>query len=529
VGKVLYKEKEHVPVAIMREKERRAIELAQTNQAAFNLFVFGIKNQPFHDMMNDLSHKHQFVTFDCAIEHGKTVQFSILRLAREIGLDQFHTIANVSSTPKLPKRSLNVIKRCIEENENYHKVFPHVRLVEKTKETLTIERKSGVVKDPTLSAMGIEGNILGTRWSFLVTDDMLRFQTTWTEHERQKVWKRFVQEADGRLEADAPHIDIGTPWVITDARHKLRKLEGYLFLRFDGWTGSVHDIRGKIVKQFKGGLWPEWSYDRISGKRYGWPKERLEKKKKKTVGHEFDRQIRCIALSEAMAIFGNHLERCGEVGEGIEMRREDEGPMRIAWRPSDPSMRYIFTGVDLAITKKDTSADTALFTGAIEEGVKHPLELRRGKIEGPEILRQMIAVVRRYPLHCGFRVESNAGQAYLQQFADQDGLLELLGAAPHEASLIRGSISPHYTGSNKDDNSLGIRAMTADFERARWIIPQFDGEQEEVVAEWVDALRNYDPTAHPDDMLMASWLFWEQCRGFTGNTEWEQFGMYIPK
>jgi hypothetical protein len=70
--------------------------------------------------------------------------------------------------------------------------------------------------------------------------------------------------------------------------------------------------------------------------------------------------------------------------------------------------------------------------------------------------------------------------------------------------MIRGCISPHYTGSNKDDNSLGIRAMTADFQRARWIIPQFDGEQEEVVAEWVDALRNYDPTSHPDDMLMAS-------------------------
>jgi hypothetical protein len=41
--------------------------------------------------------------------------------------------------------------------------------------------------------------------------------------------------------------------------------------------------------------------------------------------------------------------------------------------------------------------------------------------------------------------------------------------------------------------------------------------------------RAYDPTSHPDDMLMASWLFWEQCRGYTGNTEWEQFGMYIPQ
>ncbi len=528
MGKATYLESEDLPLRDLRDKEQKVIAMARVNQSVFNSFVLGIEDQPFHAYICGLAEKHQWATFDAPVEHGKTIQFSVCRILREIGLDPYHTIANLSSTPKLPKRSLGVIRKQIEENDNLHKVFPNLKLVENTKETITVERKGGVVKDPTVSAMGIEGNILGSRWSLLISDDMLRFQTTWTEHERLKVWKRFTSECQGRLEADSRHWDIGTPWQATDARHKMRKLDSYLFLRFDGLTGNVHDLRGKIVKQFKGGLWPEWSIDRITKKRYGWPKERIAKLRKKMPGHEFDRQIRCIALSEAMAVFGQHLERCADIGEGIPMMRQDEGRVRVTWRPADPSMRYIFTGVDLAITKQDSSADTAFFTGAVDQGVKQILEVRRAKIEGPDILRQMIQIVRRYPLHAGWRVESNQAQKYLLDFADQDGLLELLGATTEEARKIRDCISPHYTGANKTDNSLGIRAMTADFERGRWVIPQMDGEMEEMVSEWVESFREWDPTAHPDDMLIASWLFWEQCRGFTGNTQWEQFGIWVP-
>jgi len=516
---------------LLLEKERKIIELARTNQSVFNHYVYGLKNQPFHDLMQFLVDKHQYTSFDCAVEHGKSIQMSVCRITREMGLDPYHTIALVGSAPKIPKRFLSVVRRAIKENENLHKVFPKLKLVEDTKETLTVERKAGTVKDPTLSVMGIEGNILGTRWSLCVTDDMLRFNTTWTEHERQKVWRRFTGECQGRMEADSRHIDIGTPWTITDARHRMRKLDGYFFLRFDGWTGNVHDVRGKVIKKYEGGLWPEFTKDRVSGKRYGWPKERLESLKKRMPGHEFQRQICCIALSDAMAIFGNHLERCAEIGEGIKMVVETDGNMRIAWRHPDPSWRYIFTGIDLAVHKKETADDTAFFTGALDAGTKHVLELRRGKIEGPDILRNMIAIVRRYgQFHCGFVTESNAQQAYIQQFADQDGLLELLGATPPEAKTIRGNIRTHFTGRDtKLDSSLGIRAMTGDFERGRWVIPQVEDERVELVEEWMDSLKNFDPTSHPDDMLMASWLFWEACRGLSGNSGWQQFGVYVAK
>jgi hypothetical protein len=343
---------------------------------------------------------------------------------------------------------------------------------------------------------------------------------------REVAYRRFTSECQGRMEAGAPHIDIGTPWTVTDARHRIRKLPGYFFLRFDGWDGCVYDINNKLVKQYEGGLWPELHVDKISGKQNGWPRWRLEEMRDGMPGHEFERQIRCIALSEAMAVFTQHIDRCMRMGEGVEMIEQNIGGIRIAYRFPDPSWRTIFSGVDLAVEKKDTADDTAFYTGAVETGIKQPLELRRGKMEAPDIIRNMVEIVRRYPMHLGFRTESNAQQMYLVQLCREPGLLEAMGASKEEAARIK--VIPHHTHSNKSAPGLGIRSMSTDFERGRWVIPCIDGICSDVVQDWVDGLRHYDPTAHPDDMLMASWLFWEQCRGMGGRTEWQKFGIFVP-
>jgi hypothetical protein len=143
----------------------------------------------------------------------------------------------------------------------------------------------------------------------------------------------------------------------------------------------------------------------------------------------------------------------------------------------------------------------------------------------------MIAIRRRFGgAHMSFLTESNATMQYIQQFADQDGLLELLGADPQEASDIRGSVRTNFTGAkNKLDPLLGIRAMTADFERGRWVIPHWEEEAVPLVEEWKEALKNWDPTSHTDDMLMASYLAWEACRGLTGSgSGWSRTGVYVP-
>lgn len=516
----------------LREAERKVVEAAREDINVFTRYVFGIRNWPFHVYLNSIvDGPKRKVTFDAPIAHGKTTQFSVIRPIFALGRDPFEQMALVSSAPELPMRALRVIRNHIEENERLHRVFPKLRLEESTQKSITVARGRTTDKDASIAAMGIEGQILGRRWSWLITDDILRLDTTYTDASRVKVWERLTREVLGRLDPKGRHTDIGTPWVATDARGKLRRMASYTFLRFDGWTGEVFDINGRKVRQFEGGLWPELVKDPISGREQGWPRWRLEEARRDMPGHEFDRQIRGIVLSGAMGIFSDYLDFCAKLGRGIKMQEEMaiNGKVRVAWRRPEPSWRNIYTGVDLAIERKDTAADTAFFTGAADDRQRQILELRKGKIEGPDILRNMIEIVRRYPLHNGFRCETNSGQKFLKQFTDEPGLLEALGATAAEADRIR--VIPHFTGRNKAAEGVGIRAMNVEFERKRWPIP-CDDELVccELVQEWVDALKTFDPLAHSDDMLVASWLFWEQSReAWVGTGDFGKYGVYVPR
>lgn len=515
----------------MSDIERKIVEAARTDISTFSRYVFGVKNQPFHRFMNGVIDGPALkTTFDAPVEHGKTTQCSVIRPTFQIGKNPYELMALVSSSPDLPRRALKVIRSHIKDNERLHRVFPNLRLSENTTSSITVERPRSTIKDASVVAMGIEGAILGRRWTWLITDDILRFGTIWTAHEREKIWERLSRELLGRLTARARHTDIGTPWVATDARHKLRRRPGYTFLRFDGWTGEVFDVDSKRIRTFEGGLWPEIYVDEASGIEFGWPRWRLEDLRKSMAGHEFDRQIRCMAISESMQIFGTHMDSCKKLGQGIEMKEElsHGGRVRLAGRRPEKSWRYIFTGVDLAIEKRDAANDTAFFTGAAEDRMKHVLELRRGKIEGPDIVRNMIDIVRRYPQHLGFRIESNAGQKFIQHFMEEPGLLEALGATADEADRIR--VYPHFTGVNKLQEGIGIRAMNIEFERRRWPIPcDADMGTCELVQEWVDGLRGFDPINHADDMVIASWLFWEQTRDLgVGGNDFSRFGIFVP-
>lgn len=513
--------------------ERLVVRSARNDINVFMHYVLRTRNQPFHRLLNRIvdDPERRRITFDAPVEHGKTTQFLVARPLFQLGRNPYELIAAVSSSPDLPRRAMKVIREHVETNERLHRVFPKLKLVESTNQWITVERSKSTVKDASMVGIGIEGNILGKRWTYLITDDILRFASTWTEASREKIWQRLIRECLGRLVAKSKHIDIGTPWVATDARHRLRRMAGYFFLRFDGWTGEVFDVNGKKVRQFEGGLWPNLVRDPITGIEFGWPRWRLEDLRRQMPGHEFDRQIRCMALSAAMQIFSENLDFCLRLGQGLRLQEEtaSNGRVRVAWRRPERNWRNVFTGVDLAIDKKDASADTAFYTGAVEERKKHVLELRRGKIEGPDILRNMIAIVRRYPTHAGFRVETNQGQRYIAQFAEEEGMLEALGATKEEADRIR--IFPHTTLSNKTQEGIGIRAMNVEFERRRWPIPC--GEEMELsplVQEWVDALKNFDPVDHPDDMVVASWLFWEQTRetDYFGDSTWGKFGIFVP-
>lgn len=524
----------------LEDKEDYVAALAREDVRVFSSYVFGAQNQPFHDWIQAIADKYPRVSFDAPIEHGKSTQMTLYRPLWVAGRDPTSTIAIMSSTAELPIRMLKVMRTHMQSNPRLHRVFPHMRMTESTNTSVTVQRPFSSDKDPTFTAIGIEGNIPGKRWTLLITDDLISFATAWTDHERQKIWSRFTSQVQGRLTFDSRHIDIGTPWHVLDARHCMRMIEEYFFLQFDAETGVVRDKNKNRIHTFKGGLWPKITTDPETGKRYGWPKARLASRKKNMPRFEFNRQFKTIALSGSLEIFKHrYLEEAKARGRGQVMEElPGDHPMcfnndvRICRRVKHFEGDVVITGVDLAIQKRDRAHDTAMFTMGIthdpEVGLtKDILEIRRGKMEGPEILTSLADIVGLYKQHRGTRIENNQAQDFLLQFASDRRVMQSYGAT--EEIISRLEFTPHTTSRNKADPIIGVRGMAVDFEQKRIRIPCDDDLVcAEMVEDWYQALTAFDPATHPDDTVMASWLCNEEARSFGFGSSLEMYGVWVP-
>lgn len=466
---------------------------------AFITYCFGIKQHAFHRKLQSLADTHQYLSLACPIEHGKTTNFSIARPLWLLGNQPHHTLAILGNATENPERCLGVIRTHIEQNPRVKEVFPDLELIEATKSQITVKRPPTLDKDPSIIAMGVGGSIIGRRWSGLILDDFIDFQNSWTHGERRKLWSLIESTVLGRVIQSGFIISIGTPWHLEDAFHKLQDLPEFTHYRFD-----ATDM-----------LWPEIYTDPLTGKEYGFTKKRLDGKRKSMSALEFDRQFRCLASTDSMRIFERDaIEMCKVPGKGKKLGR-------VA-----PEGSTIVTGVDAAIKKQDTADLTCFFTVAIKDGKKEVLDIQSGRWELSEIVRQAIAIVRKYPQHAGFRVETNAAMDYLRQTLENPDMLRALGAT--EADMQRIRVTPHQTTARKYDPVTGVRGMQVDFEQTRFIIPCDEHMVcEEETQAWIDELLKFDPLAHTGDRAMASWLATEEARRYSASsgTIWDSFGL----
>lgn len=304
---------------------------------------------------------------------------------------------------------------------------------------------------------------------------------TYTHEQRVKLRRVLESTVLNRVVQAGFILDIGTPWHVEDARHWLHSLPHFKYLRFDAM-----DM-----------LWPEIYVDPLTGITWGWPKERLEAKRKSMSEMEFGRQFRCQASSSTMAIFkAEPLQRALNRGKGMRLGR-----------PA-PRGAMIVSGVDLAISKRESADKTVICTGFLNDNAeKEILDIRAGHWELNEIAKQVIDVVRRYPTHLAFLVESNAAQAYLLQALKNVKIMKALGATTADLERIR--VFPHFTTGKKYDPLVGIRALEADFEHDRVRLPSDNGSSQGYITDLVTGLRAWDPMAHTSDFVMAYYLFCE--------------------
>lgn len=516
--------------------------LAREDPNLYSEYVFGQRQHPYHELLQNLANQHDRLCIDAPIEHGKTTQFDVCRTTWLLGRNPNELIGIFSNSSVIPERAVRTVKETIEGNPAYARVFPHAHIVKSNAGEIWMRRPAGTLKDPSLVGMGIMGSIIGSRLTFCILDDILDFQNTFSEGERKKLWDLINSTILNRLIANGRLIDIGTPWHVEDARHKLRKMPGYTFVHFDAENGATYKINGEIAP-IPGGqvgtLWNATWIDPITGHPYGWPAERLAARKEamSSVPHEYARQFRCIALSGSMAVFAPealaYAKSLGKQrfypGTWFTDRSYNNGRVRVTTRKADVENAVIVSGVDLAVKKSDAADKTAIYTMALNAGSKELLEICVGQMEVPEIVEHVLRVVRQYPGHRSFRVEDNGAQAYLVQVLGNSDIMRALGARTEDLQRI--NVRPHTTtGKNKTDPVVGIRGMSLYFAQGKWPIPCDDRERcPGLVEEWYDSMVAFDPTGHTNDILMASWLAAEEARSFGdgASTMWGKYGMFV--
>jgi len=468
-------------------QKRILIERCRVDINTFIEYVLGVKQHPFHRKLQNLANTHQHLCLDAPVEHGKSFQMSVARPLWLIGNNPYHTLAIVSNSIDHPIRCLELIRQHLMHNDRLHEVFPNLKLKQNTKTDVTIERGNTSLKDPTLLAVGIGGMIIGRRFSGLILDDIQDFDNTYTHEQRRKLWSILESTVLNRVLQEGFVIDIGTPWHVEDARAQLRNMEGYRYFRFDAMDG----------------LWPETYKDPTTGHVYGFPPERLELKRKQMTSMEFDRQYRCVSSSGSLAVFRSEMfDKAKNMGRGLNLGRN-----------VSPQLAVV-SGVDLALTKRETGDKTVIVTGTVDGNIKEILDIRAGRWEINEIAKQILEVLRLYGAqHYGFRVENNACQGYVHQVLQNREMMKSLGATDREFENIR--IYSHYTGPKKYDPMVGIRALAADFEHERVRLPcSEDGVPDRHISDLITGFLSWDPLAHTSDFVMAYWLWYEQIRRF---------------
>lgn len=430
-----------------------------------------LRQAPVHEEWHRLADEHDRCVLFSAVGCGKSTQASIIRTLWELGRDPNLRFLILSNTVAQAIKIARPIQQMIESSRELHEVFPGLRRSPRESDpwnqtNMTVER-SVIAKDPSIQVIGVHGPVIGSRLDRVVIDDILDVENTRTQAGREGLAAWVFASISSRLEPTARVLCVGTAFHPQDLMHLLPKMPGWKAARF-----PVVNERGDL-------LWPD-----------GWPQARINKRKSEVPPVEFARTMLCVARDDATSRFkAEWIQTAMERGKGRELAY---GLQRV------PPGCAVYTGVDLAVSLKDSADFTAFFTILVHPNQdREVLDVTAGRWTGPDILKRLVDIHNRY--HGIMVVESNAAQKYLIQFANA-------------ATAI--PIRPYNTGKNKTHPEFGIESIATELANGKWIIPNRDGTSvHPEIALWLSELLYYDPSAHTGDRLMGCFFAREAAAG----------------
>jgi len=208
-------------------------------------------------------------------DHAKTSYASIAFPLWYMGRLPGDAIALVSNTDELAKKFLGGISATVRWNEIYKQVFPHIEPDLERRwnvNEIYIKRGHRERPDPTISAIGLGGAIIGRRLDLIIVDDPIneKLAQSDTEMERMKLW--FKRTLLSRLKPNGIILVIMTRWSLNDLgedlldpamRFQLMHMKALadddskrvVWYQHDADTGGLAE--GGLIHENGPALWPE--------------------------------------------------------------------------------------------------------------------------------------------------------------------------------------------------------------------------------------------------------------------------------
>jgi predicted phage terminase large subunit-like protein len=224
-----------IDTIIMRQKlqeELRAIELAERKWVREQVLehrrldvlaevVLGLELLPFHRAMQMFTLKHD-KTLQLAFRgSGKTTTVTEVRAIAEMLWDPNVRILIVARTGDLARDMLGEIKQFI-DTERFQYFFGDLKGEQNSRERkwtdtkITIKGRTMPRKEPTITTVGTEGQVVGKHFDKIFADDLIDENNARTQNMREHVKTFFYKTLTPTLEPDGEFHIVGTRYHFDD-------------------------------------------------------------------------------------------------------------------------------------------------------------------------------------------------------------------------------------------------------------------------------------------------------------------------
>ena len=526
-------------------------QLIKSYHDHLKLFVRGVlgwDNQPFHDELDDdISQefdknspgyqmiKRFFAVFTYPRDHGKSSHLSIAYPLDAIAKNHNELILIISKTATIAESFLSSIVTNIERNEKYKDyaklidltgkgVVPRMKQGRKQIEDwsgnqITIERSDNSLKDPTICATGLFGQILSKRATTIILDDVVDQGNSATELQRKKVIDWIETTVIPVLVPGGKLIYLGNTWHQDDVVSKFMKDPRFIVAKRQGaiiseavnqdlwqkWGSIMLNMAVKPKDRFTHAeefyqankaamdegtkvLWPErYPYSRLYLERLLNP-------------YMFARMYQCDPSNRPDQVIKDEwIEKALKKGE------------KLRFQDAPHAGNYVMVsaaGMDLAISLEEAADDSCLLYldlikqgyNGIEDGDYIIRQIHRGKFTPNEQRTKAKTAWTSHGMQT-VRVESVGYQAALTIDLANEGV----------------PVRSYHTGVEKFDPEIGINTLAVAMELGKVVIPSDPTDPRTIMlaSQLANEMRAF-PDGHTGDALMALWFAYSEIRELVG-------------